>query len=213
MTDYLNKFAALLVQLNDTERDEVLEFYREYILDAQLDTYEDCVAELGTPKQLARKVLADYSIRFNENLQDSDSSKPQKSKAGVRAIWLVVLALLSTPITIPALIVIMAILFAVAAVVFALGVALVCGLFGLTILGFGMLTAGIGVFGQSIWVACFYIGTGLAIIGGELLILPLVVWFISLIIQGVSKVVQRLYHRFVKRNRAERGGRHHEKNH
>lgn len=211
MKNYLEKFAAYLIQLADGERDEVIEFYREYLLDAGIQDYDDCVAELGTPKQLARKILADYSIRFNENLT-ADQGKRQKSRAGVRAIWWVVLALLSTPITIPALIVILAVLFAMAAVVFAIGVALVATIAAVTMLAFSAITAGVGVFTQEIWVSIFYIGSGLAIIGVELLILPLVVWFIGVMIQGVSTVVQRLYHRFVKRNRAERGGRHHEEN-
>ena len=211
MKHYLDKFAAYLIQLADGERDEVIEFYREYLLDAGIQDYDDCVAELGTPKQLARKILADYSIRFNENLA-ADQGKRQKSRAGVRAIWWVVLALLSTPITIPALIVILAVLFAMAAVVFAIGVALVATIAAVTMLAFSAITAGVGVFTQEIWVSIFYIGSGLAIIGVELLILPLVVWFIGVMIQGVSTVVQRLYHRFVKRNRAERGGRHHEEN-
>ncbi|WP_253954803.1 MULTISPECIES: HAAS signaling domain-containing protein [Lactiplantibacillus] len=47
MNDYLSKFEALLVQLTDDERDEVVEFYREYLLDAGIDNYDDCVAELG----------------------------------------------------------------------------------------------------------------------------------------------------------------------
>ncbi|BDZ32064.1 DUF1700 domain-containing protein [Lactiplantibacillus sp. WILCCON 0030] len=211
MTNYLDKFEALLVQLNDDERDEVLEFYREYLLDANIQDYDDCVAELGTPKQLARKILADYSIRFNENLT-AESTKRQKGQAGVRAIWWVVLALLSTPITIPALIVILAVLFALAAVVFAIAVAVFAIILAATLLALSAITAGVGVFTQSLWTAIFYIGGGLTIIGIELLIFPLVMWFINLIIQGVSTIVQRLYHRFVKRNRAERGGRHHEKN-
>lgn len=210
MNDYLSKFNALLVQLTDDERDEVVEFYREYLLDAAIPNYDDCVAELGTPKQLARKVLADYSIRFNENL-NANTSKRQKSQATVRTIWLIVLALLSTPITIPALIAILAVFFALAVTVFAFVIAAGAILIGVTILAFAMLTAGIGIFGQSLWVALFYLGSGLAIIGAELLVLPLFIWLISVILQGIAKIVQNLYHRFVKKNRAERGGHHHAK--
>ncbi|MDV0430581.1 DUF1700 domain-containing protein [Lactiplantibacillus sp. DA1] len=210
MNDYLSKFDALLVQLNNDERDEVVEFYREYLLDAAIDSYDDCVAELGTPKQLARKVLADYSIRFNENL-NANLSKRQKSQANVRTIWLIVLALLSTPITIPALIAILAVFFALAVTAFAFVIAAGAILVGVTILAFVMLTAGIGIFSQSLWVALFYLGSGLAIIGAELLVLPLFIWMISIILQGIAKIVQNLYHRFVKKNRAERGGRHHAK--
>ncbi|CAJ1230051.1 DUF1700 domain-containing protein [Lactiplantibacillus xiangfangensis] len=208
MNNYLAKFNDLLVQLNDSERDEVVEFYREYLLDAQIQDYDDCVAELGTPKQLARKVLADYSIRFNEDLE-GNLSKSQQSKAGIRAIWWVILALISTPITIPALLFILVALVVVASVGFALLVGIAGVLFGVTVLGIAMLIGGVGIITQSFWAGCFYLGSGLAIIGAELLIAPLVIWFINLIIQGISVLVQRLYHRFVKKNRAERGGRHH----
>jgi len=211
MTDYLDKFAALLVQLQPSERDEVLEFYREYLLDADIQTYDDCVAELGSPKQLARKILADYSIRLNEQL-NSDSTHRQKSRANVRTIWLVGLALLSTPITIPVLIALLAITFAMIVATIAIGISLLAIFASVALLALGAITAGIGVFTQSLWISLFYIGAGLSILGAELLVLPLVVWFIGLIIQGIATLSQRLYHRLVKRNRAERGGRHHEKN-
>lgn len=211
MTDYLDKFAALLVQLQSDERDEVLEFYREYLLDAGIDSFEGCVAELGTPKQLARKILADYSIRFNENLNEH-STHQQRSKANVRSIWLVGLAILSTPITIPALIAILAVMFALFVAVIAIGFAVLAIIAAVTIMALIAITTGVGLFTQSLWVSLFYLGAGLATIGIELLILPLVVWFVGLLIQGVATITQRLYHRFVKRNRAEIGGRHHEKN-
>lgn len=212
MNDYLNRFSALLVQLDDQERDEVVEFYREYLLDAAIQEYDDCVAELGTPKQLARKVLADYSIRFNENLT-SDTSKTQRSKAGVRTIWWIILALISTPITIPVLLVVLLALFVLGVLAFAALVTIAGLVFGAAIVAIGMIAAGVAVFTQSIWVAIFYLGCGFTILGAGLLLFPLVVWFISILIQGVSRLAQNLYHRVVKKNRAERGGRHHEKNH
>ncbi|MFC6181276.1 DUF1700 domain-containing protein [Lactiplantibacillus daowaiensis] len=212
MTDYLDKFAALLVQLQANERDEVLAFYREYLLDANIQTYEACVAELGTPKQLTRKILADYSIRFNETIGEHPT-KHQKSRANMRAIWLIGLALLSTPITIPVALAILAMMAALAILVFAIVIAIIAIIAAITMTALAGLTAGVGVITQSLWTGCFYIGAGLAIIGGELLVFPLVIWFFNLMIQGVATIAQRLYHRFVKRNRAEREGRHHEKNH
>lgn len=209
MDNYLAKFNALLAQLQSDEREEVVEFYREYLLDADIHEYDDCVAELGTPKQLARKVLADYSIRLNENLNGETISKTQRSKAGVRAIWWVILALISTPITIPALLVVLLALFVVAVLAFSAIVVVIALVLTAIGLAFSMLVAGVGIITQSVWAACFYIGGGLTIIGLGLLIAPLIIWFINLIIQGTATLVQRLYHRFVKKNRAERGGRHH----
>lgn len=212
MDNYLDKFTALLAQLTDDERDEVVGFYREYLLDAGIASYDDCVAELGTPRQLARKVLADYSIRLNENLT-AETSKKKRSQTSVRTIWLIVLALLSTPITIPALLVVLATLFAIAVVVISIFFTVIALIIGCTLLALALITASIGVFSQSIWVACFYLGSGLILLGGELLITPLIIWLLNLIIQGTTVLTQRLYHRFVKQNRAERGGRHNAQKH
>ena len=67
MDKYIAEFKSYLNQLSDSEYHEVVSFYTEYLQDGGFDTYEASVAELGSPKQLARKVLADYSIRLLES--------------------------------------------------------------------------------------------------------------------------------------------------
>lgn len=42
-----------------------MEFYDEYIADAGFTTRKEIEEQLGTPRQLSHKVLADYSIRVN----------------------------------------------------------------------------------------------------------------------------------------------------
>ena len=100
MNDYIEEFRALLGQFSPEERDEAVDFYREYLQDGSYETYDDCIRELGTPHQLARKVLADYSIRTLE-APVSQQSRKQQPKNDVKTIWLIVLAILSTPVTIP----------------------------------------------------------------------------------------------------------------
>ena len=55
---YLAQLRQQLAQLTEDERADVLDFYTEYIEDAQL-TADDVLVRLGTPRQLARKILAD----------------------------------------------------------------------------------------------------------------------------------------------------------
>lgn len=52
---YIDEFEIYLHPLDDKEKQDVLEFYREYIIDANLQTSDAIINELGTPKHLARR--------------------------------------------------------------------------------------------------------------------------------------------------------------
>ncbi|MHC9536937.1 DUF1700 domain-containing protein [Dellaglioa sp. BT-FLS60] len=212
MNDYLDEFSSLLVQLDEEERHSVIEFYREYLLDAGINEYKDCVTELGMPKQLARKTLADYSIHFNENL-NAESTHRQKSRANIRTIWLVLLALLAAPTTIPVIFAIFAILAVFGVMIFAFVITALCLLVAIVGTTVVMIIAGIWVISHSLWTGLFYIGFGMTLLGLGLIVIPLIIWVITLMIQVTTNAVQRLYYRFIKRNRAEKGGDYHETQH
>lgn len=55
MTNYLTEFKVLLGQLHSDERSEVISFYQEYLQDGGFTSYEDCVRELGAPRQLPER--------------------------------------------------------------------------------------------------------------------------------------------------------------
>jgi Predicted membrane protein len=118
MTEYIQALQKLLLQLTAAEQQDVVEYYREYLQEADITTYEAAVAELGTPQTVARKVLADYSIKMTEQPAGRQST-PAGTKANVKMIWLVILALLSTPVTIPLILVVGALVVAAGSVAFA----------------------------------------------------------------------------------------------
>ncbi|KRM74854.1 DUF1700 domain-containing protein [Secundilactobacillus collinoides] len=204
MDKYLKVFESYLNQLSDGERDEVMNFYSEYLQDGGFTNYDDIVTELGTPKQLARKVLADYSIRI---LDDPDTgstrSKTQQSKTQVRTIWLIGLAILSTPVTIPmalvAFAVMAAVLITLAAVLFAIVVTIIAVFIG----GLTAFFVGFGVLGASMGTGLTYIGGGLTIIGLFVLLIPLIVWIIRGIIRGALAFSRWLYSKLARKNKAE----------
>ena len=78
MENYLAELEQLLHQLHHSDKEEAMNFYREYVMDADLVTYEQCISELGTPKQLSRKILADYSIKADEKLSLIHISEPTR---------------------------------------------------------------------------------------------------------------------------------------
>ena len=66
--------------LPDDEIDDIVEFYSEYLADAGIDTSE-IEQELGTPRQLALKILVDHSIK--EEAEDQRVvSKPRSRQHG-----------------------------------------------------------------------------------------------------------------------------------
>ena len=92
----MTELEEYLDALTADEKADVIEFYNEYIDDAGLETTDEIEKRLGTPRQLSRKVLADYSIKAT----DIESHRSKKSKASVRSngkmIWMILLALLAS---------------------------------------------------------------------------------------------------------------------
>jgi len=101
---YIDEFEIYLHQLSDKEKQDVLEFYREYIIDANLQSSDAIINELGTPKHLARKVLADYSIKMSEenyqNVDNGPMTSNQRFSKNLKMIGLVILALMASPVAI-----------------------------------------------------------------------------------------------------------------
>lgn len=209
MNDYIKELERLIGQLTTAEQQDVVEYYREYLMDAGLETYQQAVDELGTPRSLARKILADYSIRVseqnNQESQQASRSTVQATKSNVRTVWLIVLALLSTPVTIPILIVVAALLFAMVAVLGSLVVAAFAVFLSVIAIGVAGCVAGLFVIWQTPWTGLFYLGMGLFALGASLIAWLILKWIGSKVVWGLSWLAQEIYRRFIPRSRAERG--------
>ncbi|WP_125566390.1 DUF1700 domain-containing protein [Companilactobacillus insicii] len=187
---YINEFEVYLNQLDDDERKDVLEFYREFIIDANLDTSDKIINELGTPKHLARKVLTDYSIKMSEenyqNVDDGNIPTEQKAKKNVRMIWLIILGLFATPIAIPVAIILVLLLasFVAMAVICILLFVFLVALS--VILGVGAIFMGLAVVTQSVATTLFYVGGGLLVLGVDFFLIPLIIaifkWVFQLVV-------------------------------
>ncbi|MCT6893245.1 MAG: DUF1700 domain-containing protein [Bombilactobacillus mellifer] len=98
---YIRELRSYLKSLNPMERAEVSRFYEEYILDAKLISRKEIEHELGTPKQLARKILAQYSPTEIEPFLDSKKAQNKNTKQSLHVIWRILSKLGSIPIGIP----------------------------------------------------------------------------------------------------------------
>lgn len=203
MTNYLAEFKALLGQLHSDERSEVINFYQEYLQDGGFTSYEDCVRELGAPRQLARKVLADYSIKASENPNPNTSTR-QRSKGDVKTIWLIILALFSSPLMIPIAIVPIALLLAGIAVTGAIVVSVIAILLAAIFSGFLSLIVGIGTLFAHLFTGLFYLGIGLSVAGILTMLIPTFRKVTDGLIHRCTLFAKSMYHKIVPKNRAEK---------
>lgn len=206
MNDYIEELESHLSPLTRAERSDVIEFYSEYLQDSGLVSYQQAVSSLGTPKQLARKILADYSIKAGEQ-SEPESSDFKRPRQDVKTIWLIILAIFSTPITIPlALGLFMAIFGVIFGMVVAiLGVGLAFTIFG--IIAIIIFIIGLTLLATSFWAGIYYIGFGLLVIGIYLILIPFIRWILMLILHGTSLFFRWLYTKIVTRRTEKRGDR------
>lgn len=194
---YFVELEGFLTALTAEERTDVIEFYSEYVDEAGLKSRAEIEDKLGTPRQLARKILADYSIKdFDDETGGQAEGQVAKTHSNLRMIWLILLVLITSPITIAILGVILAIFLAVVITVGALAF----GFLAAFILTFAVaLYTGIRLLFTSLMVGLFYIAVALLSLGLLGIIFPIVFWFFSQIIQGIANLACFLYGKFAKK--------------
>lgn len=209
MDDYITELTALLGQLDPDERNEVVDFYTEYLQDGNFTTYNDCVRELGTPRQLTRKILADYSIK-NLDAGSSAQSRTAKPKEDMKTVWLIILAVLSTPVTIPLALGLAGLSIGVLAA-FGIILGLLGLIFGVVVGGLASLVIGISILASDIWLGVLYTGIGIAFVGLIILLTPAFLAAFNGVVRGVTTFSRWAYQKIVPKNQAEKHGRRRQK--
>lgn len=200
---YFEELSQQLQILSDAERDDVLAFYHEFAEDAQLTDYSAMEAKLGSPKQLARKVLADYSVQQNQEVTKTGKKSSAKSNASM--IWMIVLAILSAPISIPLVIIAAAIIFSILVIAFSIivtiGVTLAALIVTMAALAvFGLYVAGFMIF-KNVAVGIASLGLGCVALGITLLLVPVIRYSVKGLIHLTASFFRWLYSKFMKRQR------------
>ncbi|MCT3198419.1 DUF1700 domain-containing protein [Limosilactobacillus reuteri] len=188
---YINDLSIYLRQLTDEERNDALEFYDEYIADAGLETQTAIEERLGTPRQLSHKILADYSIKANnESIKEGHPASPHSSW---RVFWWVLVAIITSPITFGLGIALLVLLLAAGGVALSLIVGIVALIFGVAAIAIVSIYIGIGLIATNLFSGLFYFGLGLTLIGLFLVCLPLIYWLIRVIVQGIANFAKFIY--------------------
>ncbi len=107
--EFLEQLSRELKRISEEERDNILDFYDNYIKDKMADGFSEAeaVSSLGTVKSVANNAMV-------ELIAD------KKEKKGISSAIVVLLLIFSTPILVPLGIAILAVYFAIAVTIIAL---------------------------------------------------------------------------------------------
>ncbi len=190
---YLMDLAANLAKLSETDRQDALEFYQEYLADAGLETRSDIEAALGTPRALSRKIMADQFVKDNE--QTAKRSTPRSSW---RTVWMVILAIvaITSPLTFGIALAAIATLIAAAIVAFTFSVTIIALVMSLAVAAVALIITGFASLSSSIFSGLFYLGIGLTLLGLFIIAAPLIYQLISWLGQLTVQLAKNVYAKF-----------------
>ena len=194
--DYIAELEQNLVDLPAKDHEDVVEFYREFLLDGDFVRRSTIEAELGTPKQLAINILADYSTK-----DDSAPAKTETPKSNLKASWYILLGICAAPIGIPLILVILFGIFFLLAIFFGLFFALIRFLFNFFVGGGLNFLKSLSLLFTSDWpTGCVYLGKSLICIGVILLLLPFIVKLGKILIAKCTQIIRNLGKNLLKKN-------------
>ena len=138
---FLKELKVRLKYLPATDREDAIRFYDEYISEMELSDDEDVTAKLGTPKEVASDIISQCTQK-----QIDDTKEQRTVKGSAKTAWLVILGILSLPLSLPIVILIATFLFVLIVLILALlGFVVFSSLRKMFTLGYGLISLGIGI--------------------------------------------------------------------
>lgn len=183
---FMKELEYRLRHLTDDDKLDALEYYNEYIEDLNLPPDGDVCLHLGTPKEVARQIIAQTTERKAEEQQEKKTTKGFGS-----VLWLAILGIFASPIALPlaiaAVVVIIAILFTIGSVVIAFGASgLACAFGGAAFSVLAFTAAGFAQKFAALGIGLFVCGLGILFLIGTVQLSRLTVKTISGIIRKAA---------------------------
>lgn len=199
-SEYLNELRKYLKRVPKQDLDDALEYYEEYFEEAGAENEQKVIDELGTPKELAKRIIIEcVDKNFSDDYESQEISNEvatsdDKNKKKNLSPWLVLAAVFALPLSpiilaliIVALVVMFAMVIALISLFVSFGAMTIAGLFT-AIIGIIVLfvnpTGGLLMFGISLAIAA--IGS---------ILFCLVFTLFDLLIKVLSKSGSKLVHK------------------
>ncbi|MGL6174078.1 MAG: DUF1700 domain-containing protein [Cellulosilyticaceae bacterium] len=185
---FISALRSKLTKLSQDELESAIGYYEEYFDEAGIENEKKVLEELGTPSQVAKQIMADYAIR-------ESVSEPLSPSSGIKTIWIVILAILASPIALP-------LAFAGLALVFSAFITIAALVFAGGVVVFTFFTTGVALFGMMFRIlfihpmtAVLCLGVSVVMIGIGLLAVVLVHWMIKglmpIVVRGISSIFEK----------------------
>ena len=180
---FMNELEYRLRHLTDEDKLDALEYYSEYIDDLNVGPQGDVCVHLGTPKEVARQIIAQTTERKIEEQQEKKTTKGFGS-----ILWLAILGIFASPIAFPlalaAVIIVISFIIVLGSIVFSFGVAgVACVISGIAATAGSIITVGIA---EKFLVA----GGGLVVTGLGILFILATIGLSKLIVKVISGIIR-----------------------
>lgn len=201
---YLEELKHNLTALPVDEAQDVVSFYQEFILDAGFKERWQLDDELGTPKQLAHKILADYYLAADPLLPTvTEPAMPitakKSSRHNLHVIWWIVLGMLAAPIGIPAILLVVGAFFAILMLIIALVVIFISVMLACLFSSGFILIKITPLLMTAHWaVGCFYLGIALIMLALLIGLGPLLIKLLRYLTNRGVVWIRHLGQKFLK---------------
>lgn len=161
---YIRELSGCLKGLSAEDREDAIRFYEDYIEESGLGDSATIEESLGTPKEVARKIVGDCV----EKQIDRQSENPDL-KNSKKTVWLILLAIMASPVALPLMIVAVVVYLCMVIAMFCIDVGVlfggffggICGGFVMIVAAFwtsgaaqGMVLVGMGLMWIAVGIAC-----------------------------------------------------------
>ncbi len=103
--EFLRQLEWLLQDISPSEREEALQYYRDYFADAGEDNEQSVIESLGSPQKVAENIKKDlYGPAYDEvTYRTTVYQKPEKTQRKSLETWMIVLIVIACVIASPAI--------------------------------------------------------------------------------------------------------------
>lgn len=187
---YLSAVRVRIKKLPDEEIQNAMEYLEEYFAEAGEGNEEEVIKELGSPEKMANQIKADYTVR-----RINEPKVKGKRRDSLKDTMMILLGILSLPISIPLAIVIIALAFSLFMVILSVIIVLIAIVFAILVSGIIMLGVGIAVAATSVSSAIYMVGCALMILAVGIIVSVVFDMLIKHGIPALTRGIGNLYHK------------------
>ena len=183
--EFMGSLEKHLKYLPKEDRADALNYYSEYIDDANFAENEDISAKLGNPKDIAKNIIKECT---QKHIDSHDEKKT--AKGGAMVVWMTILLICTAPVTLPLAvalgIIVICLLFTIFTTLFSLALAFaLCAVIGIFIMVCGIVVPGIGQKLTMIGTGMIIMAIGTLLLIGVIKITELVIRLLALICKSI----------------------------